>query len=67
MATVTITLTDDGPAFSEKTDFGPGGFNKDSHAHQHALILSRHLAELCKPLDEPKVKTGILLPDGVVV
>lgn len=67
MSTATFTLTDESGAFATKLDFGPQGFKPESHAHQHALILHRHLESLCKPLDEPKVKTGILLPGGVVV
>lgn len=67
MSAVTLTLTDVDGAMESRLDFGPEGFQKDSHAHQHALILHRRLDELCRRLDEPQAKTGIVLPNGEVV
>ena len=68
MSTATLILTDEGGAIASRLEFGPEGFQKDSHAHQHAYLLVKHMDEnLCKRLDEPKAKTGIVLPDGTVV
>lgn len=71
MSTATLILTDvtdEGGAISARIDFGPGGFDPNSHAHQHAYLLVKHMDEnLCKRLDEPKAETGIVLPDGTVV
>lgn len=67
MSTATLTLTDTGGAIDAHIEFGPAGFQKDSHAHQHAMLLVKHMDDLCKRLDQPKAKTGILLPDGQVV
>lgn len=68
MSTATLTLTDEDGAISARIDFGPEGFQKDSHAHQHAYLLTKHMDEvLCKRLGEPEAKAGIVLPDGTVV
>ena len=39
MSTATLTLSDTGGAIDAHIDFGPAGFQKDSHAHQHAMLL----------------------------
>ena len=67
MSTATLILTDEGGAIASRLEFGPEGFQKDSHAHQHAYMLVKHMDEVCKRLDEPKTKAGIVLPDGMVV
>lgn len=57
MGRAIISLVDEGDgSFSTVVQF-EGGFDKSSHAHQHANILIEHLNTLAKPLEEPEIVT----------
>lgn len=44
-ATITITDAEEAGTFRVDTDY-EGGFCIESHAHQHAMLLVKHLGEL---------------------
>ena len=52
-ATITIQDGEDG-TFRVDTDY-EGGFTVDSHAHQHALLLIKHLGAIAERRGETQV------------
>jgi hypothetical protein len=56
MSKVTITLTDDAGQIACNAHF-EDGFNRFSHAHQHAQILLKKMDELCGPKSGETVQT----------
>jgi hypothetical protein len=55
MGTATITLSDDNGEVACKAIFD-GGWDKDSHAHQHANLMLKHMDELCTRVSTPEVE-----------
>ena len=55
MATATIILSDDNGAVACKATF-EDGWNADSHAHQHANLMLKHMDELCTRVSTPEVE-----------
>lgn len=51
MSKATIILTDVEGAIDANIIF-EGGFRADSHAHQHAHILMRHMGEIARQLSD---------------
>lgn len=55
MATATIVLEDDNGAVACKVVFD-GGWNPESHAHQHANLMLKHMDEMCTRVSTPEVE-----------
>lgn len=55
MATAHIILSDDNGAVACKATFD-GGWDGNSHAHQHANLMLKHMDELCTRVSTPEVE-----------
>jgi len=55
MATAVIVLEDDNGAVACRATF-EGGWDGESHAHQHASLLLKHMDELCTRVSTPVVE-----------
>lgn len=67
MSTATVTLEDVNGQIAMKVTFSGDngqGFDKDSHAHQHAQILVRMMDELCTKVEQPAEPEPALIVQG---
>lgn len=67
MSTATIVLEDVDGQIAMKVTFSHAtgeGFDKASHAHQHAQILIRMMDELCTKVEQPAEPEPALIVQG---